>query len=464
MIPNASPGPRPDHSNAAVAATVHDSDTIAAIATAAGGAAIAIVRVSGPQALRIAARIAGPDIHPREAQLRQLRTGTGETIDTAVVLSFPAPHSYTGEDLVEFQIHGSPVIADWLLETLFAAGARAAEPGEFTLRAFLNEKLDLAQAEAVADLVASQSRAGANAAGRSLQGRFSSRIARLQRRLTDVRVQIEAHLDFPDEDIEPEEMRRLRAAIEAALGEVEALRQEARSGVVLRDGLSVAIAGPPNAGKSSLLNRLAGYDAAIVTDIPGTTRDPLREQIVLDGLPVQIVDTAGLRETDDPIEREGTRRAQDAAAQADRILWLHDVREGEPAARAAARAAFPDAAAPTIVLNKMDLSDAHPADTADCVAISALTGEGLDALIAHLKTAAGWHEGAEGTFTARRRHLDALARAHARLDAARAPLESRPELAAEELRMAQAALGEITGEFTSDDLLGEIFSSFCIGK
>ena len=247
--------------------------------------------------------------------------------------------------------------------------------------------------------------------------------------------------------------------------EIDTLRAEARSGVVLRDGLNVAIAGPPNAGKSSLLNHLAGYDAAIVTDIPGTTRDPLREQIVLDGLPVQIVDTAGLRETQDPIEAEGARRAQVAGTQADRILWLQDVRDGEDAARAAAYEAFGDSELITIVLNKIDLLDLQPSHTGtECLHISALTGEGVDALIAHLKATAGWREGTEGAFTARRRHLDALERARAHLAAAREPLATQSELAAEELRMAQAALSEITGEFTSDDLLGEIFSSFCIGK
>ena len=447
----------------------NEGDTIAAIATAAGGAAISIVRVSGPQSIAIANAVAGDDIRAREAQLRTLRTSAGETIDRALVLSFPAPNSYTGEDLVEFQIHGSAVIGDWLLETVFAAGARPAQPGEFTLRAFLNDKLDLAQAEAVADLVASQSRTGAVAASRSLDGRFSERIADVQARLTRVRVQLEAHLDFPDEDIEPDELRKMAAAIDAGRKAIDQLRDEARNGVVLRDGLSVAIAGPPNAGKSSLLNRLAGFDAAIVTDIPGTTRDPLREQIVLDGLPVEIVDTAGLRDTDDVIEREGARRAQGEARKADLILWLHDVADGEHVARQAAVEAFGDASgdqgACTIVLNKIDLLAAEPPQNAqDRIYLSALTGDGVEALIAHLKTAAGWREGSDGTFTARRRHLDALERALNYLDAAGSALADRSEIAAEELRLAQAALGEITGEFSSDDLLGEIFSNFCIGK
>lgn len=443
----------------------NNADTIAAIATASGGAAIGIVRVSGPQAMQIAVAIAGEDIRPREALLRTLRTPNGEVIDSALVLSFPGPDSYTGEDLIEFQIHGSAVVADWLLETIFSAGARPAGPGEFTLRAFLNDKLDLAQAEAVADLVASQSRAGATAAGRSLHGRFSERVGRLQRQLTALRVQLEAHLDFPDEDIDPNEMQQLCAAADAAIVEIDALRAEARNGVVLRDGLSVAIAGPPNAGKSSLLNRLAGYEAAIVTEIPGTTRDPLREQIVLDGLPIQIVDTAGLRETQDPIEREGARRARSEAAKADHVVWLHDVREGEQAACEAASNAFADTQSVTIALNKSDLlTGGCDVVAQNCVAISALTGAGLDSLIEKLKSAAGWREGADGSFTARRRHIDALERACAHIDKARELLDTQSEVAAEELRQAQAALSEITGELTSDDLLGEIFSSFCIGK
>jgi tRNA modification GTPase len=441
------------------------AETIAAVATAAGPAAIAVVRVSGPRAMDIATTIAGDDIRPREAHLRRLRSDSHELIDTALVLYFPGPASYTGEDLIEFQIHGSPIIADWLLEAVFAAGARPAVPGEFTLRAFLNDKLDLTQAEAVADLIASQSRAGASAATRSLHGQFSARVARVQVQLTDVRVQLEAQLDFPDEDIDPAALQQQHVLLEAALEEIRLLRSEARNGVALRDGLSVAIAGPPNAGKSSLLNRLAGYDAAIVTDIPGTTRDPLRQQIVLDGLPVQIVDTAGLRDTADPIELEGARRARREATEADLILWLHDIREGEQAARREAATVFANSSALTIVLNKIDLLDGpHPDAHENCVWISALTGAGMDTLVAHLKTVAGWREGADGTFTARRRHLDALERAYLGLEAALEPLASQPELAAEELRAAQKALGEITGDFSSDDLLGEIFASFCIGK
>ena len=451
-------------------------DTIAAIATAAGPAAIAIVRMSGSKAIAIAERLTGGSIRPREAALRMLRTPAGETIDTGLVLSFPGPNSYTGEDLVEFQIHGGSIIGDWLLETLFAAGARAAEPGEFTLRAFLNDKLDLAQAEAVADLIASHSRAGASAARRSLTGLFSARIEVLQQGLTRIRAQLEAHLDFPDEDIEPQALALLVEGMETATESIDELAAQARRGARLRDGISVAIAGPPNAGKSSLLNRLAGYDAAIVTELPGTTRDPLREHIVLDGLPVQIVDTAGLRETEDPIEREGARRARLEAGKADRILWIFDAREGEVAARAAAKQHLADDSALTIVLNKIDLlahacgendgavTDASAGAASECLRVSALTGAGLDSLIRHLKQSADSREGSDGAFTARRRHLDALARTREKIHAAREVLETQPELAAEELRVAQTVLSEITGELTSDDLLGEIFASFCIGK
>ena len=449
------------------------ADTIAAIATASGAGAVAIVRVSGTDALTIAEKIAGGDLEPRMATLRSLRAADGEVIDTGIVLCFPGPASYTGEDLVEFQIHGGAVVSEWLLAAVLGAGARAANPGEFTLRAFLNDKLDLAQAEAVADLVASQSRAAAGAARRSLTGRFSARVTVVQARLTALRVQLEAHLDFPDEEIEPDDIAKMAASLNDALDELARLQSEARSGVVLRDGLSVAIAGLPNAGKSSLLNMLTGYDAAIVTDVPGTTRDPLREQIVLDGLPVQIVDTAGLRDTDDPIEREGTARARGETAKADVVLWLHDAREGEAAARTAAMQHLRERDNVTIVLNKIDLLNASAAtaedgdassDASACLCICALSGAGIDGLIAHLREAAGWREGSEGTFTARRRHVDALERAHAHIVAAQTPLANQPELAAEELRQAQTALGEITGEFTSDDLLGEIFSSFCIGK
>jgi tRNA modification GTPase len=376
--------------------------------------------------------------------------------------------SYTGEDVVEFQSHGGPVVSEWLLGTVLAAGARAAEPGEFTLRAFLNDKLDLAQAEAVADLVASGSRSAARAALRSLTGHFSAAVDAIQVNLMRVRVHIEAHLDFPDEDIDPATSAAILGELAALANHIEELLTNARQGVVLRDGLNIAIVGPPNAGKSSLLNRLAGYDAAIVTDVPGTTRDTLRERIVLDGLPVHVVDTAGMRNTDDPIEKEGVRRARVETGRADFVLWLGDVRDGLPDIAAAARTALGSDVAYTLVVNKIDLAPdaAFPADVdgAPVIGISALTGAGMKALVRHLKSSAGLTDAAAGTFSARRRHLAAIERAGASLADARMHVPSELELAAEDLRGVQAALGELTGEVSSDDLLGEIFSSFCIGK
>jgi tRNA modification GTPase len=453
-------------------------DTIAALATAPGNGAVAIVRLSGPAARAIGAALSGVDARPRYAELCTFRSASGEPVDRGLVLYFPAPRSYTGEDVVELHGHGGRVVSDALLAHAYALGARPAEPGEFTLRAFLNDKLDLLQAEAVADLVASGSSAAARAALRSLDGAFSARVAAIQEALTRLRVKLEAWLDFPEEELRFDAGAESAAAIDALLEEVAALAREARSGAVLRDGLSVAIAGPPNAGKSSLLNRLAGYDAAIVTDIPGTTRDPLREHLTLDGLPVTIVDTAGLRESADPVEREGLRRARAEVRRADRVLWVVDVREPLDAALANARESVGADTPFTLLRNKIDLAreglernpavrDAATARERSGVAvlgISALTGEGIDELIAHLQALAGYDAGAPGTFSARRRHLAALERARARLVAARAQLGTALELAAEELRGAQAALGELTGELTSEDLLGEIFATFCIGK
>jgi tRNA modification GTPase len=465
-------------------------DTIAALATAPGAGAVAIVRLSGPQARAIGEALTGVEARPRYAELCTFRGVGGEALDRGLVLYFPAPHSYTGEDVVELHGHGGRVVTDALLARAYTLGARPAEPGEFTLRAFLNDKLDLLQAEAVADLVASGSLAAARAALRSLDGQFSAQVAALQAALTHLRVKIEAWLDFPDEEIRFDAADECATAIDALLAELGALARAARSGAVLRDGLSVAIAGPPNAGKSSLLNRLAGYDAAIVTDIPGTTRDPLREHLTLDGLPITIVDTAGLRESGDPVEQEGLRRARREVCRADRALWVVDVREPLEAALAAARANVGDTPF-TLVRNKVDLAPdelaraasdrsagsrvtratseiggAHVAGEkgAPVLAISALTGTGIDALIAHLHSVAGYDAAAPGTFSARRRHLAALERARLRLVAARGELDGALELAAEELRGAQAALGELTGELTSDDLLGEIFATFCIGK
>jgi tRNA modification GTPase len=443
-------------------------DTIAAPATAAGSAAVAIVRLSGPLALGIARDLARIEPRPRLAELCAFRDAGGAVIDHGLLLFFPSPHSYTGEDVVELQCHGGRVVSDALLQRAFALGARAAEPGEFTLRAYLNDKLDLLQAEAIADLIASGSRQAARAAQRSLDGEFSAAVATLQAALTKLRVRVEAWLDFPDEELPFDAAPQCAAELDALLTDLEALTTRARSGRALRDGLSVAIAGPPNAGKSSLLNRLAGYDAAIVTDIPGTTRDPLREQLLLDDLPVTIVDTAGLRETADPIEREGVRRTRVEVTRADRVLWVVDARTALATSLGEARAAIGAEAPFTLLLNKTDLTDAAAAASEQggvtIVRLSALTGAGIDLLVAHLKEVAGLGPEVVGAFSARRRHLDALARVRGHLVAARAELDGALELTAEQLRRAQTALGELTGELTSDDLLGEIFATLCIGK
>jgi tRNA modification GTPase len=444
------------------------NDTIAAQATPPGAGAISIVRISGPAAASIARRVAGCDLRARRAELCSFKSVDGSEIDRGLALYFPAPGSYTGEDLVELHCHGSPVVVDWLLETLHSLGARPAQPGEFTLRAFLNDKLDLAQAEAVADLIDSSSRVAARAALRSLTGDFSERVAVLQTALTQLRVLCEAWLDFPEEEIERGAQAELTTRATDLETQIAMLRDEATHGAVLHDRFSIAIAGAPNAGKSSLLNRLAGYDAAIVTAIPGTTRDTIRERVSLDGLVLDIVDTAGLRPSVDPVELEGVRRAQREVRVADHVLWVADIGAGRGAALADARAALGADTAFTVVLNKVDLHDtaarAYAAEGVSVLEVSALTGSGFVALREHLQMLAGSVQSGTGTFSARRRHLDALARAAEHSRRARAEIAARLEIAAEELRGAQAALGELTGELSSDDLLGEIFASFCIGK
>lgn len=442
--------------------------TIAAVATAPGVGAVAIVRLSGGESLAIAKRLTGIEPEPRRAELCEFRAADGRQIDRGLVLYFPGPNSYTGEDVVELHAHGGPVVSDWLLDALMGFGARAAEPGEFTLRAFLNDKLDLTQAEAVADLVDSRSRRAARAALRSLRGRFSDEVAALQSGLTEMRVLIEAWLDFPDEELDLASQNELAARRAAIQADLDALVAEATRGAALRDGLSVAIGGPPNAGKSSLLNRLAGYDAAIVTDIPGTTRDALRERLSLDGVPIDIVDTAGLRAAADPVEQEGVRRAKRELGRADHTLWIADIRDGLEAALAAAADGLETEQAFTLILNKVDLTGEAPGGFEHgqhrAIRLSALSGAGVESLVGHLKALAGWSGEAAGAFSARRRHLDALDRVREALDRSGEHLPGSLELAAEELRAAQTALSELTGEMTSDDLLGEIFSSFCIGK
>ncbi len=445
-------------------------DTIAALATPPGKGAVAIIRLSGSRARVIGEQLTGLAPEARRAHLCEFRDETGDPVDRGLLLYFPGPRSFTGEDVVELHGHGGMVISDMLLASALRLGARAAEPGEFTLRAFLNDKLDLTQAEGIADLVDSGSRKAARAAYRSLEGRFSGQVHGLQAGLTALRVQLEAWLDFPDEELELDDTTEFVQGFDAAIEELETLLSQAREGAVLSNGLTVVIAGPPNAGKSSLMNRLSGYDAAIVTDIPGTTRDALREHLSLDGLPVTVIDTAGLRDSANPVELEGMRRAHRAVEGADRLIWVTETQGELPSQLAEIREVAGEDTAVTVVQNKIYLTADEPEhleeDGVTVIRLSALTGQGIELLIEHLKAIAGYRSDAAGTFSARARHIDALERAADYIRGARLKLIDTValELAAEELRSAQAALSEVTGEFTSDDLLGEIFSSFCIGK
>nr|WP_199043580.1 tRNA uridine-5-carboxymethylaminomethyl(34) synthesis GTPase MnmE [Dyella sp. ASV24] len=443
------------------------TDTIAAIASAPGAAGVGVLRVSGPAVPGIAAELLGRDPKPRRAHFTAFRERDGELIDRGLLLYFPAPASYTGEHVLELQGHGSPVLLDALLRRVSAMGARLARPGEFTERAFLNGKLDLAQAEAVADLIAARSQAGARAALQSMEGVFSRRVHDLLDALIALRVHVEAAIDFPEEEIDFLADPAIMQQLHALRAQLDELLLEAQRGVRLNDGLRVAIIGRPNAGKSSLLNALAGSDRAIVTDIAGTTRDVLREQLNLDGVALELADTAGLRETDDPVEREGVRRAHGELARADVALLVTDALHAEH--DLALLADLPASVERIVLVNKIDL-DSHAARyevRADAIWVwaSAKAGAGLEALRDHLKQLAG-SGGGEGAFSARRRHVLALEQVAGHLGHADAVLRATRagELAAEELRQAQHALGEITGTYTSDDLLGAIFSSFCIGK
>lgn len=447
-------------------------DTIAATATPPGRGGVAVVRVSGPKAPEIAATMTGAELPAaRRVTLARFLDAAGEPIDVGLVLFFAAPHSYTGEHVVEFHGHGGPVVSEALVRRAIELGARRARPGEFTQRAFLNDKIDLAQAEAVADLIDAGSREAARAAMRSLQGEFSAMVHGLVDAVTELRAWVEAAIDFPEEEIDFLADRELEARLGGVREHFAAVERSARQGRLLREGMTIVIAGRPNTGKSSLLNRLAGYDAAIVTAIPGTTRDIVRERIDIDGMPLHVLDTAGLRDAPDVIEAEGIRRATAEMARADRVLFIVDAAE-DPDAHAFAdeRARLPPDVPVTLVLNKIDLATGIPmSDTISGpprLAVSAKTGAGLDILRAHLKQVMGYQVADTGTVSARARHLDALTRARRHVDAAETQLrESRAgELVAEELRQAQQALGEITGTVTSEDLLGRIFGSFCIGK
>ncbi|MGA9854554.1 MAG: tRNA uridine-5-carboxymethylaminomethyl(34) synthesis GTPase MnmE [Gammaproteobacteria bacterium] len=444
-------------------------DTIAAIATPAGRGGIGIVRVSGPAVPAIAAELFGALPAPRQALLRTFVDAEGAQLDTGIVLFFPAPQSFTGEDVLELHGHGGPVVTSLVLKRVCELGARLAKSGEFSERAFLNDKLDLAQAEAIADLIDSGSEQAARAALRSLRGEFSARVHQLVETLIALRTYVEAAIDFPDEKLDFLCDGKVAERLTNIRTHFEALSTAAEQGSLLREGLTVVIAGRPNAGKSSLLNRLAGHEAAIVTEIPGTTRDLLREQINLDGLPLHVIDTAGLRDSSDRVEQEGVRRAWEAIRSADRVLLVVDDAQGFSAEDTGSLEQFPANLPVTLVYNKIDLTgrrpELHASGASVHVALSAKTGMGLDFLRTHLKNTVGFHDTGESVFMARGRHLQALSRAGEHLDEAQQRLQEHAgELLAEELRLAQLCLSEITGEFTSEDLLTRIFSSFCIGK
>ena len=471
-----------------------DEDTICAIATAPGRGGIGILRISGPSLVTMARRLTGFDPKPRQAHFCDFLGAQGAALDRGIALFFPKPHSFTGEDVLELQGHGGRIVLESLRERVLALGARQARPGEFSERAFLNGKIDLVQAEAIADLIDADSRQAARSAVRTLTGEFSHLIHGVSALLTQLRVMIESAIDFTDSDIEVLSQEQLRQSLDDVLARLARIGDQGRQGALLNEGVNVVLAGLPNAGKSSLMNALSGEQTAIVTPVPGTTRDLLSRRIQLDGLPLQLIDTAGLRESGDLIEREGVRRARDAMTAADMILLVVD------ASRLAAREDpsgslttedfelalqplaeyLPGGEDPqhllqrtSIVLNKIDLVDLPPAASqitcAGCdfplIRLSAREGDGIDLLVDHLKTFVAY-EGGEDAFVARGRHLEAITEAREQCETALANLaRTAPlELIAEDLRLAQSALGRITGEVTTDDLLGEIFSRFCIGK
>ncbi|WP_337056094.1 tRNA uridine-5-carboxymethylaminomethyl(34) synthesis GTPase MnmE [Pseudomonas sp. USHLN015] len=450
-------------------------ETIAAVATAQGRGGVGIVRVSGPQASHIAQAVAGRQLKPRYAHYGPFHDASGATLDEGLALYFPGPNSFTGEDVLELQGHGGPVVLDLLLRRCLELGARQARPGEFSERAFLNDKLDLAQAEAIADLIEASSEQAARNALRSLQGEFSRRVHALTEKLIQLRIYVEAAIDFPEEEIDFLADGHVLGLLDGVRENLSTVLREAGQGALLREGMTVVIAGRPNAGKSSLLNALAGREAAIVTDIAGTTRDVLREHIHIDGMPLHVVDTAGLRDTDDHVEKIGVERALRAIAEADRVLLVVDATSAESADPFALWPEFldsrPDPAKVTLIRNKADLSGdtidlQSSADGHVTLSLSARSGDGLELLREHLKACMGYEQTAESSFSARRRHLEALRQASAHLEHGRNQLTAAGagELLAEDLRHAQQSLGEITGAFSSDDLLGRIFSSFCIGK
>ncbi len=452
------------------------ADTICAVATPTGLGGVSIIRTSGHKSREVAQVIVGFSPRARHAHYGPFHTGNGDVIDTGITLYFPGPDSFTGEDVVEFHTHGGPFIVDLLMKELLGLGLRLARPGEFSERAFLNDKIDLAQAEAIADLIESQSNEAARFAVRSLQGEFSRLVNELVDSIIELRTYVEAAIDFPDEEVDFLEEGDVRSRLDDIRTRLDSVLAQARQGSIMKEGLSVVIAGEPNAGKSSLLNMLAGQSRAIVTEIAGTTRDTLREHISIDGMPLHIIDTAGLRESSDVVEQEGIRRAWQEIQDADLVLLVIDStrpwnRHENPLWKdlapilASGKSVFE-------VYNKTDLSGFHlPAVRDDdksitSLCLSAKTGEGIAVLKTELKAFAGLNTSEEGGFIARRRHLDALAKSGDSLDAAREQLVTHKagELVAEDLRKAHQALETITGSYSADDLLGEIFSSFCIGK
>lgn len=441
-------------------------DTIAAVASGAGRAGIGIVRVSGALVPDIARAITGQTLNPRYAHYLPFKDDHAQTIDVGIAIRYDAPHSFTGEPVLELQGHGGSIVLDMVLQRVLSLGARPARAGEFSERAFLNDKLDLAQAEAISDLIDSSTESAARAALRSMSGEFSAHVARIQEELIALRVWLEAALDFSEEDIDFLADGALQQRCSGLLTDFDSLLARAQQGQRLRDGLTIVIAGVTNAGKSSLLNALSGDDTAIVTDIEGTTRDVLRQEIAIDSVPIHIVDTAGLRDTTDFVEQEGIRRAQQAMQSADHVLIVVDA--SKPVLPPVL---LPESIGQTIVVNKSDLvsqtellklSELYSAD----IMLSAKTHSGVDQLRKHLLALAGHNSAIEGVYSARRRHLTALNNARASADGALLRLRDNtmPELAAEELRLAQKSLDEITGRFDSEDLLGRIFSDFCIGK
>ncbi|MEI6068612.1 MAG: tRNA uridine-5-carboxymethylaminomethyl(34) synthesis GTPase MnmE [Methylococcaceae bacterium] len=444
-----------------------NQDTIAAIATPPGNGGVGIIRISGTLVTEIAKHLLNKSLIPRHALFTSFINNDDSIIDSGIGLYFPAPASYTGEDILELQGHGGSVVLDMLLRRVLSLGARLANPGEFTERAFLNNKLDLAQAEAVADLIESSTEQSARSAQKSMQGVFSAQINELVTELTELRIYVEAAIDFVDEEIDFLTDGVVEKRIIRLLQSIQQIQKTAQQGRLLRDGMTVVLAGKPNAGKSSLLNTLAGHEAAIVTDIAGTTRDVLRERIQLDGMPLHIIDTAGLRESDNSIEKEGIRRAHEEILKADKILLLIDAREPETEELLKTLPANIDI---TKVYNKIDLLGREPeikqTENGYSCYLSIKTGAGMDLLKQHLKQSVGFNEATDNVFIARRRHIEAIRAGYQFVESALNQLQvsQAGELVAEDLRQAQMSLAEITGTVTSDDLLGKIFSSFCIGK